>query len=177
MKHMKATITLLLLGGLFLHQHAQAQYKVPFSVVGSGGAVLTSGSYRTVGTVGQPVIGVTNSPANSSYFGFWYLPNRLTTGVEQQAGTELPTEYRLEQNYPNPFNPATTIVFALPSRQVVTLKVYDILGRDVAVLINEVKEPGRYTVSFDASGLTSGVYFYRLQAGGYVATKKLTVLK
>ena len=81
------------------------------------------------------------------------------------------------QNYPNPFNPSTSISYQLPQQSHVTLKVFDVLGREVATLVNEAKQPGTNTVQFNASGLTSGVYFYRLQAGGFSKTRKLIVLK
>ena len=89
----------------------------------------------------------------------------------------LPTEYRLEQNYPNPFNPSTTISYAIPTRSHVTLSVFNTLGQIVAELVNGEKEAGLYNVTFDASGLASGVYLYRMQAGSFVQTKKLVVLK
>jgi hypothetical protein len=103
----------------------------------------------------------------------------------------IPSEFALEQNYPNPFNPSTEISYEIAgvtdhlpaSGQAggsgtsnVKLIVYDLLGREVAVLVNERKAPGRYTVIFDASGLTSGVYFYRLHAGDFVATKKFSLI-
>ena len=84
---------------------------------------------------------------------------------------------RLDQNYPNPFNPNTTIKYELPKSSVVNLNVYDMLGREVAVLVNEKQEAGSHETKFDASGLSSGVYFYRMQAGEYVSTKKMLVLR
>lgn len=90
---------------------------------------------------------------------------------------QMPQHYALMQNYPNPFNPATSIQYAVPSSQLVTLKVYDIIGRDVATLVNEVKEPGEYTVEFNAVHLPSGIYFYTLHSGNFTATKKLMLLK
>jgi len=88
------------------------------------------------------------------------------------------------QNYPNPFNPATTVGFRIQSSEFVTLRVYDLLGREVAALMNEVKEPGIYTVQWDATGIASGAYLYRLtastssgQAGSFAQTKKLVALK
>jgi len=89
----------------------------------------------------------------------------------------LPKEYALSQNYPNPFNPTTVIQYDIPKDGFVTLKIYDILGREVKTLVNENKLQGRYYISFDASKLASGVYIYRLQAGNYIATKKLLLLK
>ena len=85
--------------------------------------------------------------------------------------------YRLEQNYPNPFNPTTNITYVLPKTENVSLKVYDVLGREVATLVNEVKPAGAYTVPFNASNLASGVYFYKLQAGSFVQTKKMMLIK
>ena len=89
----------------------------------------------------------------------------------------LPTEFKLEQNYPNPFNPETRIRYQVSSISPVTLRIYDILGNEVTTLVNEQKEPGYYEVEFSASQLASGVYIYRLQAGSYVSTKKMMVLK
>ncbi len=88
-----------------------------------------------------------------------------------------PKEFRLEQNYPNPFNPTTTIQYQLAADSKVTLKVYDILGSEVATLINEDQEAGYKEVKFNASNLASGMYIYRITAGSYVSTKKLMLLK
>ncbi|MFH1197461.1 MAG: kelch repeat-containing protein [bacterium] len=106
-----------------------------------------------------------------------------TTGVT--AGSELPIDFILYQNYPNPFNPTTTIKYSIPgvetpymaSLQHVTLKVYDVLGREVATLIDEKKSAGTYEVNFDASSLSSGMYIYQLRAGTFVSSKKLMLLK
>jgi hypothetical protein len=76
--------------------------------------------------------------------------------------------YRLDQNYPNPFNPSTTISFSLPSRSLVSLKIFDIMGRDVSTIVSEEMPAGTYQRQWNATGFTSGVYFYRLQAGSYV---------
>jgi N-acetylneuraminic acid mutarotase len=89
----------------------------------------------------------------------------------------LPTEFSLEQNYPNPFNPSTQIRFTLKGSGFTSLKVYDLLGRQVATLVNEEKPTGSYEFTFDASRLASGVYIYRMQAGSFVQTKKLVVVK
>ncbi len=91
--------------------------------------------------------------------------------------SQLPMQFSLSQNYPNPFNPLTTIKYDLPSDEQVTLKVYDILGREVHTLVNDFVKAGYQQVSFDASQFSSGVYFYRLQAGTYSIVKKLMLLK
>ena len=105
---------------------------------------------------------------------------RLRLDAQAGVGTGkgvLPTEYLLAQNYPNPFNPQTEIHYELPSESHVRLVVYDLLGREVATLVDEVKEAGRYDATLNASGLASGVYFYRLQAGSFNGVKKLVVLR
>jgi hypothetical protein len=88
----------------------------------------------------------------------------MLTSLGIDAPATGPPGYSLLDNYPNPFNPATNIRFSLPARELVTLKVYDALGREVSTLVNSVKDPGTYTVRFDGSRLASGVYFYRLEA-------------
>ncbi|WP_456426945.1 T9SS type A sorting domain-containing protein [Rhodocaloribacter sp.] len=100
-------------------------------------------------------------------------PTTLTAGI----AAEVPAEYGLDQNYPNPFNPQTVIRYALPEAGQVTLQVYNVLGQQVATLVNETREAGQHTVTFDASGLSAGVYLYRIQAGSFTATRQMTVLK
>lgn len=97
--------------------------------------------------------------------------------LKQHSGEQLPDKYELSQNYPNPFNPSTTIKYSIPATEFVTLKVYDILGREVASLINEQKQAGWYEINFDAFSLSSGTYFYRIQAGDFIETKKMVLLK
>jgi photosystem II stability/assembly factor-like uncharacterized protein len=89
----------------------------------------------------------------------------------------IPFEYALYQNYPNPFNPTTTIKYSVKEAGIVSLKVYDILGKEIATLVNEIKTPGEYTTTFDASLLSSGIYFYTMQAVGFSATNKFLLLK
>ena len=100
-----------------------------------------------------------------------------------EVKVEAPKQFALEQNYPNPFNPTTTIKYSIPSlettRRLVstTLKIYDILGREVATIVNEQKAPGTYEVKFNASELASGVYFYKLSAGSFSLSKKMNIIK
>jgi hypothetical protein len=89
----------------------------------------------------------------------------------------LPTAYALEGNYPNPFNPVTTLRYALPEAATVRLVVYDLLGREVARLVEGVQQAGHHAVAFDGSGLASGVYLYRLEAGTFVQTRRMTLVK
>lgn len=100
----------------------------------------------------------------------------IPTGVEDEHSA-LPITFQLEQNYPNPFNPTTTIHFSLLTREHVTLKVFDVLGREVVTLVNEMKQPGLYEVTWEASNVPSGVYFYRFTAGQYIQTGKAVLAK
>lgn len=100
----------------------------------------------------------------------------VVTGVKQM-GSQIPVEFALAQNYPNPFNPLTKIQFSIAHTEMTTLEVFDILGRRVATLVNEQKQPGAYEVTFDGSRLASGFYVYRLTAGNYISTKKALLLK
>ena len=102
--------------------------------------------------------------------------DKSTVGVGQQREL-LPAKYQLYQNYPNPFNPTTNIQFSIPNSQLTILKVYDVLGREVATLVNELKQAGEYRVTWDASKMPSGVYFYRLTAGSFSQTRKLVLLR
>ncbi len=106
---------------------------------------------------------------------------RLIPGPPGFVGTTntvaLPKEFKLEQNYPNPFNPTTTIQFAVPSVSDVKLDVFNILGQKVSTLVNRRMEAGVHTVNFNAANLSSGVYFYRLQSGNFVQTKKMMLVK
>jgi hypothetical protein len=99
------------------------------------------------------------------------------TSVEGREADLIPRKIALLQNYPNPFNPSTTIRFSLPQRSLVTLKVLDMLGREVATLVDGEMDAGEHSVVFNTSGLSSGVYFYRLKAGNFVEQKKMVFVK
>ncbi|NWG26903.1 MAG: T9SS type A sorting domain-containing protein [Ignavibacteriaceae bacterium] len=99
-----------------------------------------------------------------------------STGIDE-GRNELPGEFQLYQNYPNPFNPATIISWQSPVSSHQTLKIYDVLGNEVATLVNEFLPAGIYEAEFNASGLASGLYLYRLQTVGFVETKKMILMK
>jgi hypothetical protein len=88
-----------------------------------------------------------------------------------------PTNFELSQNYPNPFNPSTTISFSLPNTSKVTLKVFDILGNEITTLVDDQVDAGNHSIEFNAAGLSSGIYFYRIQAGNFTETRKMNLLK
>ncbi len=108
--------------------------------------------------------------------GYIYRSNSKVTAI-QTLKDNRPENFMLSQNYPNPFNPTTTIRYSIPKASFVSLKVYDALGREVLTLVNEEKSPGNYSVVFDGSKFSSGVYFYRMYAGGFEKIKKLILLK
>ncbi len=103
--------------------------------------------------------------------------NLISVGVEENNLLNTVEDYSLSQNYPNPFNPSTMINFEIPKQSNVILKVYDVLGNEVSALVDEEKSAGSYQVNFDASALSNGVYFYHLQAGDFVQTRKMILLK
>jgi hypothetical protein len=150
---------------------------VPLSTFGSGYGHV-SGEVDVRGIVGQLAPGRASGSGNVVSSGL--MPATLvslnTLDVPLPPG-ELPKVFSLAQNFPNPFNPSTRIRYQLPAASKVTLIVYDLLGREVAVLADEKKEPGNFEVEFNASGLASGVYIYRLTAGSYVSTRKMITLK
>jgi hypothetical protein len=119
----------------------------------------------------------TNLFAGTYGGGVWRRPlSEMITSVEP-ATSQMPLQFSLCQNYPNPFNPSTTITFELPQASQVTLSVFDLLGREVSMLVNERRDAGVHAVNFDGSNLASGVYLYRLQAGSYVETRKLVLVR
>ncbi|MBI1936518.1 MAG: T9SS type A sorting domain-containing protein [Ignavibacteriales bacterium] len=125
----------------------------------------------------------TVSFSSNSVSNFYVLSDGSVTDVN--AATEIPADFTLNQNYPNPFNPSTTISYTLPVSGYTTLKVYDILGREIATLVNELKQAGNYSVEFGtqlarqggSSELPSGIYFYKLESGNYTSTRKMILMK
>ena len=177
MRHIKIFCTFLVWAlALTVVQNAGAQI-LARGVLGNGGVMLSDSSYHIVGTLGQPFIGVTKDAATVNKIGFWYLPTQLISTNVEQAENALPKTFRLEQNYPNPFNPTTTIQFALPRSSKVTVTLFDILGRQVAILVDDELEAGEHKVLFEPKNLATGVYIYRIQAEGFVQARKLMLLK
>jgi hypothetical protein len=119
-------------------------------------------------TFGRPAVGPYNLKID--------LTEKVSTSIDENL-TTLPVEYALNQNYPNPFNPTTTIRYQLPQAGHVTLVVYNILGQQVASLVDGQISAGIHSVAFDANRLASGVYLYRIQAGNYVEVRKMLLIK
>ena len=106
----------------------------------------------------------------------WVLSNSTITGVKDNE-IDIPKSFYLSQNFPNPFNPSTTINFSISKTSFVTIKVYDILGREVSTLVNAEKQPGRYKIEFNGINLSSGIYFYQMRAGNFVEVRKFILMK
>ena len=107
---------------------------------------------------------------------WYYYDCSGTIGIEP-VGNIIPQKYSLEQNYPNPFNPETVIRFSIPEQNFTRLVVYDILGKEIAVLVNEVLSAGNYNINFEAAELPSGIYFYRLNTDKFSESRKMILLK
>ncbi|HMS34678.1 MAG TPA: T9SS type A sorting domain-containing protein [Ignavibacteria bacterium] len=148
-----------------------------------------NGSYSKVGSVA----GNGTVPSTSNYF---FTDRNLSSGnysyrlkqidfngnfeyfnLNNEVNVGIPSKFELSQNYPNPFNPSTTINFDIPSDGKVSIKLFDMSGKEVAVLVNEVKTAGYYSVNFNASSLSSGIYFYNITADNFTSTKKMTLIK
>ena len=163
---------------------------------------LTPSSWEKIGFVNGN--GNSNSPKNYSFNDKTVTGGKYSYRLKQidndgqfeysniiEVDINLPLEFSLNQNYPNPFNPSTTIKYTIPSVTLspdknginsvegsrVQLKIYDVLGNEVATLVDENKPAGSYEVNFDAGNLSNGVYFYKLQAGNFVQTKKMLLIK
>ncbi|HLB00679.1 MAG TPA: T9SS type A sorting domain-containing protein, partial [Bacteroidota bacterium] len=162
------------------------------------GGIVTSGFYQFDGSYQQSSIllpgrGYWVKSSQAGQFVFSSIGNTPTAGrirIEDRGELpppppvlsdgitgEKPREYRLNQNSPNPFNPTTTLSYTLPSKVHVTLRVYDLLGRVMTTLVDKVEEGGEHRVRWDADGIPSGIYFYRLVAGDYTRTLKMVVMK
>ena len=168
---------LVIAGGILVGSSltANAQFTLTRSVLGSGGVRVSNAQFSMQGTVGQAVIGPTQNSVFTAYQGFWYTAPKSDVKPEFAGDA---TGYGLEQNYPNPFNPSTTIQFSVPERTKVTLRVMNLLGEEVVrVLDQETYDAGKWTVDFQAKDLPSGTYVYRLEAGNFVASKKMVLMK
>ncbi|MBK7379140.1 MAG: T9SS type A sorting domain-containing protein [Ignavibacteriales bacterium] len=152
-------ITLTDIGGFIIYDR-----NISYTFLGKNGEQVSVPSDTT-----EPNIGLIRNSASIS----WNAARVTAVGNEYP----LPNKFSLEQNYPNPFNPSTSIQYAIDGRRFVSLKVFDVLGNEVATLVKEEKPTGVYEVNFNATQLSSGIYFYTLKAGSFIETKKLILMK
>lgn len=150
-------------GGVFLSTDGGISWNATNAglPIGHVGALAIVGTYLVAGTLD----------------GAWRRPLADMVTSLQSSSRYLPTQFELQQNYPNPFNPTTTIRYGLSQRSDVSLEVYNILGQKVGSLVNEIQDAGYHEATFDGSALASGVYYYQLQTGSFVQTKKLLLLR
>ena len=153
--------------------YAQSQVKWYSFTTGLG--LSNSGVSVVTSSVGESFIGTSSNENIKIISGFLVFSSSTVTDVSSEKKI-TPAVYKLYQNYPNPFNPSTIIGWQLPVGSHVSLKVYDILGREVAILVNEEKPAGVYKFSFNADNLASGVYFYILKSDNYTSVKKMILL-
>jgi hypothetical protein len=146
-----------------------------------GNTVSHNVSVGSGGILGSPVPTITNvsltdtlvTPPTGSH---GYVTPMCVIGI-QPISNEIPASYKLYQNYPNPFNPATRIKFAIPRKSFITLKIFDITGREVLKVTETEMNAGSYSYDWNASGFASGIYFYRLTGEGFTDTKKMLLVK
>ena len=144
-------------------------------VLGNGNYLVTNGAgIHEVDTINANIIRTIVSGTSFQYITVYKPVTPVGINNSNSAGLN---DFRLEQNYPNPFNPTTNLEFGISELGFVSLKVFDATGKEVAVLVNENKSAGSYSVSFNGSNLSSGIYFYKLESGGYVETKRMVLLK
>jgi hypothetical protein len=134
-------------------------------------------TYRVEGTARNSAGGLLDGNGDGTGGDAFSVTFRTEPAVTSAENDQTVREFSLEQNYPNPFNPTTNFGFRISDFGFVTLRIYDVLGREVATLVNETRPTGVYTVRWDASSLPSGVYFYQLRTGDFVETKKLVLAK
>jgi len=142
---------------------------------------LSSGSYQLTSSMvdysASSQSNVTLESANNYVSADIVVTSDAVTGVESSNNNAVVSSYSIDQNYPNPFNPTTVISYQLPANGLVTIKVYNVIGKEIATLVNEYQQSGKYSKTFSANELTSGVYFYTIKSGSFSATKKMILLK
>ncbi len=137
---------------------------------GSGNSIVTGDLQGTGAAFGDITLSSVSGRVD-----FFIAKLGLVTGIEEEFA--LPQSFNLSQNYPNPFNPTTKIKYQIPELSLVTIKVYDVLGSEIATLVNEDKPIGSYEVEFDGAKLSSGIYYYQVQANNFIETKKMVLMK
>jgi hypothetical protein len=176
---------LLVLFAFGLSHSSSPAYDIPRQVMDGGGAMwLATTSYKLSSSLAQPITGAQQSTSYKLYTGFWnpWVVEMSPVEGEEDDADLRPSEFTLSQNFPNPFNPTTVIQYALPKTTQVRIEVYNVLGQRVRTLVDETQEPGYKIINWDGKDdagneVSSGVYFCRIQAGDFVKSRKMTLLK
>jgi hypothetical protein len=154
-------------------------YRCDWSVVDQGGGATSSASYRSTASAGQSAVGWTAGAAYQTFIGFWQVDTVLLGVKEEKRGSETgPLVTALYSPFPNPCRSLPAVRYSLAAEARVTLRLFDLAGRNVATLVNSVQQPGRYSPQLAAAGRTrfsAGVYFLKLRAGDYTATRKVVI--
>jgi hypothetical protein len=173
MKNIKSLIALFF---ILATRMTYSQEQIPYSVFSSMGGMQSNTENMIFSTLGESLIGTASNSSNQLLSGFWSVyKQNVVTAIEDEE--TIPMEFKLEQNYPNPFNPSTRIRFSVSEKSNVVLKVFDILGSEVATLVNKDMDIGRYEVEFRADNYSSGIYIYKITAYNFVSTKKMILIK
>ncbi|MFH1279537.1 MAG: T9SS type A sorting domain-containing protein [Candidatus Eisenbacteria bacterium] len=168
---------IVLAAGFWISTGSSAQIVLRGAVLGTGGSDASAGDVRARATLGQAAAGFAAGGEYDARIGFWYLLTpTIPTGVEEYEDAP-PAVFRLEKNRPNPFNPTTTIPFSIAKEGRVSLKVYDLSGREVATLVDRELPAGSHEVVLRADRLASGVYFYRLRSGREEGTGRMVLIR
>jgi hypothetical protein len=185
MKNLIRLCLLVFLGLVYTSETAEAQVLLKSASL-SGAVGFTSSATTTVGlTMGQSMVGIASDGQNAGAAGFWYTTLEaitVTSSSIERLGEEIPEQFELHQNYPNPFNPTTRIKYGLPVSSTVRIDIFNILGQLVSTVINDKQPAGYYEVTWDAktdtgADLPSGVYFYRVAAKDFSATRSMVFQK
>lgn len=155
---------------------AAAQYELDWKVNGAGGDVVTNGTITLGCTIGQAAIGLTASATQTHGIGFWYGMEGGFSDVTEPPST-LPTSFALNLAGANPAGSLSRIAYAVPTPAHVTIRLFDITGREVRTLVAGRVEPGNHETDLGAAGLNGGIYFCRMEAGAFSATRKLVLLR
>ena len=172
-------VLILLLGSVGkCYAQSSANYRIKRYVLATGGKTSQSSNHQVIDVVGQPSP-VSESNSTNYFVAAGFLGGGKITHVDVDKidAAVMPKDYKLQQNYPNPFNPETTIQFSVKEPCRVVLTVFDLLGREIALLVDDSFQPGQYRVNFDAYGLPSGIYFYQVQTRDYMEVKKMVLLE
>lgn len=160
-----------------------AQLSINKSVLGNGGETMSNGNYTLIGTLGQTITGNQNNISVRAKLGFWYQANTLVTAFDD-ISVNFTQQSTILQNYPNPFYKITKISYMISPSELnyseddskVELKVYDSLGKEVAMLVNKVQSAGLYEIEWNADYLPGGIYYCRLRNGNFIQTKKMILI-
>lgn len=160
---------------MIITQSSYAQYKLKSGSFGNGCAVSTNTANQVTGIAGQTFTDPASNAQYTAQAGFWFSV-KMIIGLED-LDNHSPEIFQLKQNYPNPFNPLTRIHYSVPKTVNVKITVYNVLGQQVAVLVDKQKVAGKYEALFDASQLSSGMYIYKINAGEFSAVHKMILMK